>query len=129
MSPLIAAVDFALLAAYGAAVQVEAPSGIRFPYPFVSSTGLRGRNKPPTIAMTAHGTEMGEQVSIFGSVRLAMQAVGVHLEIPTAESLAPWAFYSGAVCGFLADPIHESIGMRVVHVLGWCVCHVVILAV
>jgi len=120
----VAAVDFALLAAYGAAVQVETPSGIRFPHPFMPRTSLQGRNKPPTIAMTAHGTEVGEQVPIFGRVFLPVQAVGVHLEIPAAKSLAPWAFHSGAVCGFLADPIHKRIRMRVVHVGGLFVCHV-----
>ena len=120
----VAAIDFALLAAHGAAIQVEAPSGVRLPHPFVPSTGLRWRNKPPTIAMTAHGTEVGEQVSIFGRVRLAVQAVGVHLEIPSTEAFASRAFHGAAVCGFPADPIHERIRMRVVHVRGLFVCHV-----
>ena len=68
----VAAVDFALLAAYGAAVQVETPSGVRFPFPLMPRAGFLGRNKPPTIAVAAHGTEVGEQVPVFGRVRLAM---------------------------------------------------------
>jgi len=120
----VAAVNVAGLLAVNAFVSIETPTQILDPFPIVSSAGLGGTHITPTIAMAAHGAEVGEQVPIFGRVFLPVQGIGIQQQIPSAKALAPWTFLGATVCGFLVNPIHERIRMRVVHVGRLFVCHV-----
>jgi hypothetical protein len=104
-------------------VPVEAATEVLNPLPIVPLTSLLGTHIAPTIAVSADTAEVGKLVTIFGRILFPVQGIAVQRKIPTTVAFAARAFHSATIGRFFVNPVHERIGMSVVHVLGWCICH------